>query len=71
MANDNGKMQEALQQLILAQAAMTNTQTVFLERMAAIESDFQWIKSALVRHEEMLGKLPEAIRRQIGFQKNT
>lgn len=71
----NNGFQETLQQLILAQAQLTtaqatlaNTQTLFLERMAHIEGDLEWIKTTLVRHEQMLQNLPEAVRLKIGFQ---
>ena len=71
----NGNLQDALEQLITAQAqltaalaALTQTQTSFLERMAQVESDFQWIKATLIRHETILENLPDAVKAKIGFQ---
>ena len=38
------------------------------QRFARIERDLDIIKAMLLRHEEMLQKLPEAIRDKIGFK---
>src|SRR5437879_748670 len=38
------------------------------QRFARIEKDLDQIKAILVRHEQMLADLPEAIRQKIGFQ---
>lgn len=74
--NNNG-FQEAIQNLIsaqaqltAAQATLTNTQAIFLERMAHIEEDFQWIKATLIRHEAILQNMPEAVKQKIGFGGN-
>jgi hypothetical protein len=38
------------------------------ERFARIEAELAEIKLILLRHEQMLQALPEAIRQKIGFQ---
>ena len=38
------------------------------ERIARIETELEAIKTILMRHEEMLQGLPEAIRQKIGFK---
>ena len=38
------------------------------ERFARIEEDLHQIKAILLRHEQMLQALPEAIREKIGFK---
>ena len=73
--DNNNHLQQAIQNLInaqaqltTAQATLTQTQTSFLERMAQVEADFQWIKATLIRHEQMLQNLPDAVKAKIGFQ---
>jgi hypothetical protein len=39
------------------------------QRFTRIERDLDLIKALLLKHEETLQKLPEAIREKIGFQK--
>src|SRR5215471_13849765 len=72
---NNENLEAALEQLITAQAqltaaqaSLTQTQTSFLERMAQVEADFQWIKATLIRHEAILENLPDAVKAKIGFQ---
>jgi len=38
------------------------------ERFSRIERDLEVIKALLIKHEELLQKLPEAIRDKIGFK---
>ena len=38
------------------------------KRFARIEKDLDLINAMLIRHEEILSKLPEAIRDKIGFK---
>jgi predicted nuclease with TOPRIM domain len=40
------------------------------ERFARIESELEAIKAILLRHEQMLQGLPEAIRQKIGFKRS-
>ncbi|HYM24820.1 MAG TPA: hypothetical protein VEU08_16505 [Vicinamibacterales bacterium] len=61
--------------LIQNQAAFVQSQTAFLARMtetdarfARIEQDLDQIKALLVRHEQILNELPEAIRQKVGFK---
>ena len=61
--------------LAIALANLLNNQARFVshldedrQRFARIERDLDLIKALLVKHEEILQKLPEAIRDKIGFQ---
>ena len=38
-------------------------------RFSRIESELEQIKTLLLRHDEILKNLPEAIRQKIGFKK--
>ena len=38
------------------------------QRFSRIERDLELIKALLIKHEEILQKLPEAIRDKIGFK---
>ena len=73
--NGNGNIQSAIALLIqnqaqfLAQLTDTNRRLGQSdERFARIEQDLDLIKAILIRHEEILEKLPEAIREKIGFK---
>ena len=80
--NKNGRLEEAIALLINSQAALANNQAVFLnnqaaflsvaretqEDMALIRRKLEQIKAILMRHEQMLQSLPEAIRDKIGFK---
>jgi predicted nuclease with TOPRIM domain len=64
----NGTLQDALAQLVQNQAALVAQHTKFVEhldedrqRFARIERDLELIKALLIKHEEMLKKLPDAI----------
>ena len=61
MAERNGQLEQAL-------ATLIQNQAVFVGQMAEIRKDFEVIKAYLIRHEEALSKLPEAIRQKIGFK---
>jgi archaellum component FlaC len=39
------------------------------ERFARIETELEAIKSILIRHEQILEALPEAVRQKIGFKR--
>ena len=49
-------------------AILIQNQAQLVGDMAQIKRDFDEIKSYLIRHEQLLGKLPEAIREKIGFR---
>jgi predicted trehalose synthase len=77
--SSNGRLDEALASLISSQAAF---QANFIaltarmderfaradERFARIEAELAEIRAILLRHEQILESLPEAIRQKIGFQ---
>jgi hypothetical protein len=71
-------LQEAVTRLIHSQAEMVQTQVqlahlqaTLIKDMAEIRNDMETIKAILIRHEGYLSKLPEAIRKQIGFVEKT
>ena len=77
--NGNGNLDSAMTLLIQNQALfvsqmasfenrMTSLATKSDERFARIEKDLDLIKGLLVKHENTLEKLPEAIRKKIGFK---
>ena len=73
--NKNGRLEEAIALLINSQAVLANNQAAFLsvaretqEDMALIRRELEQIKAILMRHEQMLQSLPEAIRDKIGFK---
>lgn len=59
--NSNGNLETAMTLLIQNQAQ-------FVGDMAQIKRDFEEIKRYLIRHEQLLASLPEAIREKIGFK---
>jgi hypothetical protein len=77
--SSNGRLDEAIVSLISNQAAF---QTNFIaltsqlnerfarsdERFARIETELAEIRAILLRHEQILQALPEAIRQKIGFE---
>jgi hypothetical protein len=75
----NGRLEDALATLIQNQAAflarvsetdrqLIELQRVNAERFARIEERFAAIEAILLRHEQLLQALPEAIREKIGFK---
>ncbi len=54
--------------LIQNQAAFLSHLGEDRQRFARIERDLDLIKALLLKHEDMLQKLPEAIRDKIGFK---
>ena len=75
MATKNGMLENALAQLIQNQAALVAQHTKFVEhldedrqRFTRIERHLDLIKALLIKHEDTLQKLPEAIREKIGFK---
>ncbi|MBI4476162.1 MAG: hypothetical protein HY654_03255 [Acidobacteria bacterium] len=81
-ASRNGTLQDAIALLVQNQAALVAQHTSFLtelrelaadsaRRFATIEQElrqFEQIKAILLRHEQILNELPEAIRQRIGFK---
>ena len=68
----NGNTQPSLQAAV---AMLIQNQAVFIshldedrQRFARIERELDAIKALLLKHEDILQKLPEAIRDKIGFK---
>ena len=51
-----------------ALAVLIHNQAQLAGDMAQIRRDFEEIKRYLIRHEQLLSHLPEAIREKIGFK---
>ncbi len=80
---DNGKLDEAVRQLTLAQAALVQNQATAIQTqqvlaqtqamldgdMAEIRKDLHAIASHLSEHGRVLERLPDAIRDRLGFAK--
>ena len=71
----NPTLADALATLIQNQAVLVQNQAKFVGDMAEIRKDFELIrkdfeqiKAILIRHEQLLTNLPEAIREKIGFK---
>jgi uncharacterized protein Yka (UPF0111/DUF47 family) len=63
-----GNLEQAMASLIQNQATFLSHLTETYQRLARIESDLDQIKTILLRHEQTLHELPEAIRLKIGFK---
>ena len=73
--NVNDALGAAIALLVQNQAALVAQHTAFLahldedrQRFARIERDLDLIKALLIKHEEMLQKLPDTIKEKIGFK---
>ena len=66
----NGTLEIALAHLIQTQAQFVSHLDEDRQRFARIERDLDVIKALLIKHEEILAKLPDAIRDKIGFKAN-
>ena len=64
----NPTLADALATLIQNQAILVQNQARLAGDMAEIRRDFEQIKAILIRHEQLLANLPEAIREKIGFK---
>ena len=71
----SGKLEDAIATLVQNQAALVAQYTAFVshldedrQRFARIERDLDLIKALLVKHEEILEKMPDAIKEKIGFK---
>lgn len=67
MATKNG-LEQALAVLIQNQATFVGNLNETNQRFARIENDLAQIKTILLRHEQTLNQLPEAIRQKIGYK---
>ena len=77
--NGGDRLEEAMAQLVQAQATLVQNQaqfvqnqTALLQRLTNLEEEnkqrFARIEAILLRHEQILQGLPEAIRDKIGFK---
>ena len=66
--NGNGNLENALAQLIQNQAQFAAHLDEDRQRFTRIERDLELIKALLIKHEETLQKLPEAIREKIDYK---
>ena len=70
----NGRLEEAMANLINNQAVFIGQMGRMNERFARIEAELLEIKAILLhsqilqRHEQILEGLPEAIRQKVGFK---
>lgn len=68
----NNRLEEAIAILIQNQASflarVSEMDRVNTERFARIEERLSRIEAILLRHEQILQALPEAIRQKIGFK---
>jgi hypothetical protein len=71
----SGELKQAISLLVQSQASLIQNQATFLEqlpethkRLARIELALDQIKAILLRHEQALNDLPEAILQKIGFK---
>jgi predicted nucleic acid-binding Zn-ribbon protein len=75
----NDRLEDAIAQLIRAQATLAQQQTVLLARISETDKELVNLRrqaneqlariiSMLIRHEEILTELPDAIRQKIGFK---
>jgi hypothetical protein len=75
MATKNGSLEQAMTLLIQNQAAFMQNQTALLTHLSdtkmevlAMRKDLEQIKTILLRHDQTLTQLPEAIRQKIGYK---
>jgi hypothetical protein len=66
--NGSSDWQAALAQMLQNQAVFVSHLDEDRQRFARIENDLDLIKALLIKHEEILQKLPEVIREKIGFK---
>lgn len=64
----NLSLEEAIALLIHNQAAFVSNLNETNQRFSRIENELAQIRAILLRHEQMLQNLPEAIREKIGFK---
>jgi hypothetical protein len=66
--NGSSDWQAALAQMLQNQSVFVSHLDEDRQRFARIENDLDLIKALLIKHEEILQKLPEVIREKIGFK---
>jgi len=73
--NGSHALDAAIALLVQNQAALVAQHTAFVahldedrQRFSRIERDLDLIKALLIKHEETLQKLPDAIKDKIGFK---
>ena len=66
--NDNGNLESAMSLLIQNQAQFLTHLSETRKEYADMKSELGLIKTLLIRHEETLQRLPEAIRDKIGYK---
>jgi len=66
--NGNGMLESAMANLLNTQAQFVSHLDENRQRFTRIEKDLELIKALLIKHEDTLQKLPEAIRDKIGFK---
>ncbi len=66
--NGSGTLSAAMALLIQNQAAFVAHLDEDRQRFSLIERDLDVIKALLIKHEEILQKLPDAIKEKIGFK---
>ena len=66
--NGNGMLESAMANLLNTQAQFVSHLDENRQRFTRIEKDLDLIKALLIKHEDTLQKLPEAIRDKIGFK---
>jgi len=64
----NHSLEQAMATLINNQAAFVTLARESHEEMSLIRRKLEQIEAILLRHEQMLQTLPEAIRQKIGFK---
>lgn len=64
----NYSLAQAIALLLHNEATFVSHLDENTQRFARIEKDLEQIKAILLRHEEMLQNLTEAIREKIGFK---
>jgi len=78
--NSRNGLEEAVTTLLQNQTTLLQNQAIFQNtflsyqaatdaRFVRIEAEFDEIKAILLRHEQILQALPEAIRQKIGFKR--
>ena len=66
--NGNGNLEAAMALLMQNQAQFLTHLSETRKEFADMKKELDLIKALLIRHEETLQKLPEAIREKIGFK---
>lgn len=60
-------LQAAIERLLNSQTALAEAQAMLIKDMAQINRHMVIIEEYLNKHEQALSRLPEAIRKEIGF----